>query len=191
MHVLAWWIMWMSWLAFSVFWLVTALRTKRVQQRESLAGRLRTFGAEAVGYIVLFWGADWPGLSARLLPRSPICDVLSIAAALGGLAVAIWARVTLSGNWSASITLKTDHELIERGPYRWVRHPIYTGILLLAAANMFVFGRRASVLGLLLLILAYWRKWRIEERLMISHFGARYVSYRKRSGAVVPGWEWH
>jgi protein-S-isoprenylcysteine O-methyltransferase Ste14 len=188
MHFLALWIMWMSWLAFSVFWLVTALRTKRVQKRESLAGRLGTFGSEAIGYTVLFWGLDWPGLSARVWPSSPICDALSIAAALGGLAVAIWARVTLSGNWSASITLKAEHELIERGPYRWVRHPIYTGILLLILANVLMVGRRASVLGLLLLILAYWRKWRIEERLMTSHFGARYASYRTRSGAVVPGW---
>ncbi len=178
----------MSWLAFSAFWLVTALQTKRVQQRESWLGRLRTSGSEAIGYTVLFWGPDWPGLGQRVWASTPIWDALSIVAALGGLTVAIWARVVLSGNWSISITLKADHELIERGPYRWVRHPIYTGILLLASANVFVVGRRASVLGLLLLVLAYGRKWRIEERLMTSHFGVRYASYQRRTGAVVPGW---
>ena len=176
-----------SWLACLAFWIVSALRGKAVKQRESPLALLNRMLAEVVGFAALFWSPDLPWLAQRIIPRTDVSDSIAILTALAGLAVAIWARITLAGNWSASITLKEDHELIQSGPYRWVRHPIYTGILLLVVAEIAKAGRLGSLLGGAILLLAFWRKWRTEERLMESHFGSSYLTYRKQTGAVIPG----
>ena len=187
MHYWASWIVGDCWMAFLAFWIVSAIRVKAVKQRESPLALLYRVLAEIVGFSTLFWSDNLPWLAPRIIPHTAVSDSIGILGALGGLAVAIWARVTLAGNWSASITLKEDHELIQSGPYCWVRHPIYTGILLLIVAEIAVVGRRGSLLGGAILLLAFWRKWRTEERLMESHFGSSYLTYRKQTGAVIPG----
>jgi hypothetical protein len=103
-----------------------------------------------------------------------------------GLALAIWSRIALAGNWSSTVTLKKGHELVERGPYRFMRHPIYSAILLMAAGTAATFDRLACWLGFLLLFLGFWIKLRQEERLMTLHFPAEYPGYKKRVRALVP-----
>src|SRR5437763_8895403 len=66
-------------------------------------------------------------------------------------------------NWSGVITLKEGHELIERGPYRVVRHPIYTGILAMFAGTAIAVGYLGGSLGLLLVFVSFWLKLKREE----------------------------
>jgi len=104
-----------------------------------------------------------------------------------GLGFAIWARVHLGGNWSGAVTVKAGHELVRTGPYRRVRHPIYTGVLLAALGAVFAIGERSCLVGIVLLIPALLWKIHLEERNMDALFGPVYADYRRHSAALLPG----
>ncbi len=105
---------------------------------------------------------------------------------LAGFAITIWARLALAGNWSATVTLKQDHELISRGPYRLVRHPIYSGLLLAAFGTALPREDLRAVVALALILLAILRKAAIEEVKLSQHFGDAYRDYRRRTKALIP-----
>jgi len=98
----------------------------------------------------------------------------------------VWARVHLGGNWSGIVTLKEDHELVRRGPYRWVRHPIYSGLLLAIAGSAVVRGEWRGFLALAIAFAALWRKLKLEERWLGETFGEQYAAYRRRVSALIP-----
>jgi protein-S-isoprenylcysteine O-methyltransferase Ste14 len=103
-----------------------------------------------------------------------------------GLLFTVWARVHLGTNWSGTVTLKRGHELITSGPYAFVRHPIYTGLLLAFLGSALARDEWRGVLALALVALALWRKLRNEERWMREQFGDAYSAYSKRVAALVP-----
>jgi len=108
--------------------------------------------------------------------------VLTVA----GLLVSVWARVHLGRNWSATITVKKDHELITSGPYRFARHPIYSGLLLAFIGSALACGELRAILAVTLAFWALWRKLRIEEQWMREQFGTAYDEYARRVAALVP-----
>jgi protein-S-isoprenylcysteine O-methyltransferase Ste14 len=103
-----------------------------------------------------------------------------------GLFVAIWSRRILAGNWSSEVTFKQGHELIQTGPYRFVRHPIYTGILLMCLGTVISAGRIHCWLGVVIIFAGFWIKLNQEESLLLRHFPGDYPSYRSRVKALVP-----
>jgi protein-S-isoprenylcysteine O-methyltransferase Ste14 len=124
------------WGVFVVVWLLTAIFTKRTVYRESGAQRLRYMLPIVIGCYLLFRGSrlSYP-FNVRIIPHT---DALLVAAAIlciCGVGFCFWARAILGRNWSGSVTLKENHELIVRGPYRLVRHPIYTGLLAMVVAT--------------------------------------------------------
>jgi len=84
------------------------------------------------------------------------------------------------------VTLKEGHELVERGPYRFVRHPIYTGILTMFFATALAQGHLSGFLGTLLMFVSFWIKLRDEEKLMLQQFPERYADYRRRAKRIIP-----
>ena len=72
------------------------------------------------------------------------------------------------------------------GPYRWIRHPIYTGMFALALGTALAIGEVRTLVGIAFLVVAFWRKIRLEEQRLDAHFGAAYEEYRRNSWAVVP-----
>ena len=103
-----------------------------------------------------------------------------------GVAFAIWARVTLGRNWSGMVTVKQDHELIRRGPYALVRHPIYTGIAFAAAGTVIFYGEIIGLLFMVAMLSVMLHKMIIEERFMTEQFGSAYTDYKNRTKAFVP-----
>ncbi|MGA3145773.1 MAG: isoprenylcysteine carboxylmethyltransferase family protein, partial [Verrucomicrobiota bacterium] len=95
-------------------------------------------------------------------------------------------RSGLGGNWSGSVTFKENHELIVRGPYRFVRHPIYTGILLMILGTAIISGRAVAFLALIIGFLIYWQRLRQEEALLTKHFPETYPGYKSRTKALIP-----
>src|SRR5208282_2982414 len=105
---------------------------------------------------------------------------------VAGLLFAVWARVHLGRNWSRSVTIKQDHELIATGPYAVVRHPIYTGILAGFLGMAIAISQVRGFIVLVLILLALWIKLRMEEQWMRSQFGETYATYARRTAALVP-----
>jgi protein-S-isoprenylcysteine O-methyltransferase Ste14 len=83
--------------------------------------------------------------------------------------------------------VKQGHELIERGPYRYVRHPIYTGLLLALVGTALLFGEWRAVLGFVIMFVSFWRKLRLEETWLSEYFGPAYGEYMQRVKALIPG----
>jgi protein-S-isoprenylcysteine O-methyltransferase Ste14 len=172
------------WLAWIVYWLISARGTKRTASRPKLR----------FAYIWLLVILAWAVaahlhphfFSRRLFPpdgiRAPVC----LAVAALGLGFSIWARRVLGSNWSSTPVIKEGHELIRVGPYRWVRHPIYTGLLVALAATFAARGHVGDACLLALVILGLVWKLRIEESLMMQNFPEAYPEYRKQTKALIP-----
>ena len=94
--------------------------------------------------------------------------------------------MTLAGNWSSDVTFKQGHELIRTGPYKLVRHPIYTGLLTMSLGTATEIGQLHSWLSILVTAVGFWIKLRQEERLLLRHFPEDYPHYQKHVKALVP-----
>jgi protein-S-isoprenylcysteine O-methyltransferase Ste14 len=128
-----------------------------------------------------------PGvLGERFLPDAPATFWAGFAIVALGLGFTVWARVVLGRNWSGIVTVKQDHELVTEGPYRWVRHPIYTGLVVAFAGSATARGEWRGVLAVLIVFVALWRKLTLEERWMIETFGDAYLRYREKVRALIP-----
>jgi protein-S-isoprenylcysteine O-methyltransferase Ste14 len=172
------------WCAFSVYWEIAAKSAAATQSSESRASRrLHVF---LVNMALLLVIAPVRGFG-RFLPVSPIIMAAGVLVEVIGLVLAIWARRHLGRNWSGAIAIKVEHQLIRSGPYRLLRHPIYTGILAMYIGLAVVTGEWLGLLGVALTALAYWRKIRLEEAALDAAFGPDYDAYRRATWALVPG----
>ena len=175
------------WLAWGVYWLIAAADVKSTARSESAASRAAHLVPLAIAGVLL--GASRlpiPFLYAHVFQPSAATFFLGVGIVAGGLAFAVWARAILGRNWSGTVTLKQGHELIRNGPYRWVRHPIYTGLLLGFLGTAIVLAQWRGVLALLIVLVALWRKLRHEERWLGEIFSADYAKYRDEVAALIP-----
>lgn len=177
-------LVWLAWLAY---WWIAARGTKQNRRVESFASRASHFGPLIVAAFLL-WPPTLPYgfLCERILPATPTTFYTGFAVLVLGLAFSIWARNTIGRNWSGVVTVKQDHELVRSGPYRWVRHPIYTGLLAGFAGSAIARGEWRGVLAVVIVFVALWRKLKLEERWMIETFGGAYVRYRAEVRALIP-----
>jgi len=174
------------WIGFYILWLLWATRIKQTERRERGFTYFLHRLLVAAGFVLIFLDLPVNWFHRRLLPGTPWLPVLGVAIAVGGFAFAIWARSHIGRNWSSAVTAKVQHELIRSGPYRWVRHPIYSGLLLAILGTVLV---QNQVRGLVALVLVYagWKiKSRLEEQMMVSTFGDQYMAYAKSTGALFP-----
>ena len=135
------------WALFMAVWVLAAFWSRRTVRRQSLKGRM-TYGAFVVlGFVLLFGPRRLGPLNVRFLPDTEISTIAGLVIAAAGMGFAFWARFTLGRNWSSAVTIKEDHRLIRRGPYRIVRHPIYSGILLAALGTAIGYGKAPCLIG--------------------------------------------
>jgi len=175
------------WLIFVVIWAVAAVSTKRTVYRETRSQRLRYWVLLVIAYFLLLYGGRLPfPLNLRIVPHVAPTAWAAAVLCFIGLAFALWARVALGRNWSGVVTLKEGHELVEHGPYRFVRHPIYTGILTMFFATALALGHLSGFAATLLMFASFWIKLRDEETLMLRQFPDRYAAYRQRAKRIIP-----
>lgn len=175
------------WIAFGVFWLLAAFVQKRSVRRQSARSRLLQISIIVLALAPLFIaGRKFELLYRHLFPTPPAVQWAGVLLMLTGCCFAVWARVALGGNWSGTVTVKENHALITRGPYRLVRHPIYAGVLLLLLGTAIVAGTAVTMMEVAAVTLALWLKLQTEERFMLETFGEQYTSYRRRVKALIP-----
>jgi len=175
------------WAAWALYWLAAARSAKPNLRRESTLSRLSHVAPLVIAVILFIPSNRHEGwLFDQILPRSLVDFWLGAALLAAGLGFSIWARLFLGRNWSGTVTLKQGHELIQDGPYRFVRHPIYTGILTGFLGTAIALGQWRGLLAIALVVVAFLRKLSIEERWMLEVFGDRYAEYRRRVRALIP-----
>jgi len=175
------------WTGFFVVWVLWAIGTKPTERRESIASRVSYTLLVVPGFYLLFaHHVRHAWLLRPILPQAPWVQGLGVGITAAGLLVAVWARLYLAGNWSGTVTLKVGHELVRSGPYRWVRHPIYSGILLAVLGTALERGQLRGAIALVLIYAGFFLKIRREEQFMNDAFGARYDEYRRTTGILIP-----
>jgi protein-S-isoprenylcysteine O-methyltransferase Ste14 len=173
-----------GWALFSCYWEAAAKKAAPAKTSESRASRgLHVFLVNVAWLLVII---PVRGLG-RYLPASAILMAAGLAVQAMGTFLAVWARLHLGRNWSGAIAIKVEHQLVRTGPYRLLRHPIYTGLLAMYLGLAMVTGEWLALIGVALAALAYWRKVRLEEATLDAAFGADYDAYRRGTWALVPG----
>jgi protein-S-isoprenylcysteine O-methyltransferase Ste14 len=170
------------WLALGLVWGVAYFNTKRTEVRQP-RGSLAAYGLLLMVSFALLAGI-LPLGDTRLLQQRP--ELTGLMMVIAGAGLAIWSRLVLARNWSGAITLKTDHELVERGPYRFVRHPIYAGLILMFLGTALVRGTMLAFGALIMFSLLHGWKLRAEESLLAQRFPDVFGAYKARTKALVP-----
>ncbi len=176
----------LCWGILAAFWAVSALSVKPTKERQPLPKRLWFLSLIAVAVALLARPVGGVRLNRSILPHTVPIGILADLVVLAGLFIALWARAVLGRNWSGRVTLKEDHQLIQRGAYRVVRHPIYSGLLLMVLGTAILIGRVSGFFALLISFCGVWLKLRQEEALLTEHFPETYPQYKSRTKALIP-----
>jgi protein-S-isoprenylcysteine O-methyltransferase Ste14 len=167
-----------TWAVFWIGWLAAAFTAKRSTNRRGFLGPR---GIAAIGVVLLVRGVGGHSLQIHSTVIAVIGTVLFVL----GLALAIWARLILGRNWGMPMTQRAEPELVTAGPYRLVRHPIYSGILL----GMLGTALAISLIGLgitLILGIFFVYSATVEERNLTATFPSAYPAYRARTKMIIP-----
>ena len=176
------------WLAFVILWNVTERRS--VRTAATLAPhRRRAFQLLLVAGVTLMALAPARGGAAgRGQGLEPLdTDWAFLLILVGGISFCCWARLHLGAHWSADVVRKEAHHIVDTGPYRLVRHPIYTGFIVVYVGLALLCGNWLGWLALAVLICGLWLKARAEEQFLIEELGTpAYIDYRARTPMFVP-----
>jgi protein-S-isoprenylcysteine O-methyltransferase Ste14 len=176
-----------AWIAFGLYWVFAARRVQAARTTESAAYRAFRFLVLTITFTLLF--AKWTAigfLGRSFLSRAQPLAYIGLIAALAGLSIAIWARISLGRYWSDKIVLKVDHQLVRSGPYARMRHPIYSGVLLGVAGSALVVDEWRAVLAFLLLLTNYMVKAKREDKILAGAFAQDFIEHRRRAGFLLP-----
>lgn len=175
------------WFALAAFWFITSLGVKQKAKAESSGQRLTHLSLLIAGALLLFKN-DWPWalLQARLYPDAVWIRWTGAGLTLAGVLFAIWARICLGRNWSAEVQIKQDHQLVRTGPYNYIRHPIYTGVLLALLGNAVAIGEVRGALAFVLIVVGFIKKAKKEESFLAGQFGSAFSEHLRRTGFFLP-----
>jgi protein-S-isoprenylcysteine O-methyltransferase Ste14 len=174
------------WIVFLLYWLVSAFKLKKTKRREDPFQRL-LYMLPLVAAFYLLRSNGWYGrLETRFVPDALATEWVAVALTAAGIGIAIWARWHLGANWSGVVTLKEGHELIRTGPYRSIRHPIYTGILLAILGTAVAIGEVRGLVALGIAWASFYTKARREESFLVQEFGPRFTEHQQHTGMFLP-----
>ncbi len=171
------------WIVFVVYWLVSAIGVKR-NIKGGRWGRSAGIRILMTAVVVLLLQASsfWKVFGYEF---DFGIETLGVVLCVVGIGIAIWARAYLGRNWSGTPSIKEGHELVTGGPYAFVRHPIYTGMILALFGSALVAGIIWFVVFLFFTANFLYRI-PVEERYMMQLFPDQYPAYKKRTKALIP-----
>lgn len=178
-----------AWAIWVLLWLLLAFFSKSAKRRETPGQRLEHLIPALFGFLLIFReGMALPWLGTAIFPDHPVLMLTCVVVTLLGLSFAVWARLALGSNWSGTVTIKAGHQLIRSGPYRFIRHPIYTGMLTALLATVITQRLVTGLLGFAIVLFALWRKAKREESFLSEEFGPAFDEHQKHTGMFLPRW---
>jgi protein-S-isoprenylcysteine O-methyltransferase Ste14 len=176
--------LWLAWLAY---WIIAARNVKATRRHETRLSRVIHLVPMLSGAVLLsVHNLPVPWLNQPFLTQTRLTYWTGVTILAFGLAIAVWARMHLGRNWSGTVTQKQDHELIRSGPYRLVRHPIYSGLLLAIFGTAISLGQWRGLIAFALIAVSLLLRLKTEERFMVEIFGDEYSRYRSEVPALIP-----
>jgi protein-S-isoprenylcysteine O-methyltransferase Ste14 len=174
-----------AWLVFALYFMA---QYRRVQVKRN--GGFRYVSPERIvllpGIALIFAPRTHISFLALNFHQSSALAIAGLCLTIAGLAFAAWARDLLGRNWSGRVIIQSGHELVTAGPYAYVRHPLYTGLLIAMFGTALVSSDLGSLAGLPFAIGFFMLKAQREERILEAEFGALYANYRAHTGGLVP-----
>jgi protein-S-isoprenylcysteine O-methyltransferase Ste14 len=173
------------WVIFIVYWIISSKRVKETKHFKKVLWGGFTARFLIVLLVIVLWIV--PFFAQRLFELAQIFKVTGILVCIAGLSFSIWARKTLGKNWSANPhETKKDHDLITDGPYKYVRHPIYSGEILALIGTFFATGRLNIFIFFTVFTFGVYMRSRIEDSVMANEFGDKYLEYKEKVGGIIP-----
>jgi protein-S-isoprenylcysteine O-methyltransferase Ste14 len=179
----------LCWFIVITYWFISGLSVKKLKNQESFFKRFVQYWLPLIIAIILLGPGEWFGdslLRENFVPHSDLVGNIGLVFCVIGAFIACWSRYLLGKNWSLSVQRKENHELIQNGIYKLLRHPIYTGLLLLFIGNMIIVGDYRGIIAVLLVFISFWFKLLKEEKLLIETFGNQYTEYKNGTKALIP-----
>jgi protein-S-isoprenylcysteine O-methyltransferase Ste14 len=177
-------LIWAGWWAS---WLAAAAWSARTEKRSSIGSELPSRIIAVIGIVLLFRGGGSRAAMEPLWRLGTAGRWSMVLLTAAGFAFCWWARLHLGRLWSAAITRKQGHHVVDTGPYAWVRHPIYAGVILAAFATAIERGSAIALAGAAIMTIGWYLKARSEERFLRAELGAAdYDAYARRVAMLVP-----
>ena len=164
----------------TIYWLITARTNSQTSFSSELLPLTKLIGSALIVYLPLAIGGIF---ATKLYKNNSWIESIGTFVCMMGVGLAIWARNILGKNWSGNVTIQKEHHLIEDGPYRLVRHPIYLGVLMAMLGSSLVIGQIFGLAFFIFSAFGLWVKSRQEETLLAKQFPnefSRYSSVKSR-----------
>jgi protein-S-isoprenylcysteine O-methyltransferase Ste14 len=175
------------WVALGIYWLIAAFFVKRTVKQQSDWQRVFYLFLVTIAFILLFTkDFNFSFLYAHIFPQNDFWKITGLGLCIAGLSFCVCARVHLGENWSGTITIKEDHELVQNGPYAITRNPIYTGLLFGFLGCSMSEGLLKGYLGIPLVVAGLLMKIAKEELFMTEAFGEKFLHYKMKVKRLMP-----
>ncbi|CAN5304798.1 isoprenylcysteine carboxylmethyltransferase family protein [soil metagenome] len=177
------------WLIVLTYWVISGFTVKAAKSQESIFKRFIFYWLPLIISILLLGPGEWFGhtwLRENFVEHTNFVGIIGLAISFVGGIVACWSRFLLGKNWSLAVQRKEDHELIQTGLYKIVRHPIYSGLLLLFSGNAIIVGDYRAIIAVAIVFFSFWYKLKKEERILTETFGEKYSAYKNKTKALIP-----
>jgi len=173
------------WFIFLIVWIVSSFSAKKTVGRSGGWLWVRVLVVIFAFFLFRSQIFRWLGPYDAAVVGNPELHLFGVILCGAGIAFAIWARVYLGKNWGMPMSIKENPELVTSGPYTYVRHPIYTGMLFAMLGSVFASGLEWLV-PLALFAAYFLRSAEKEEELMAKQFPDQYPAYKHKTKMLVP-----
>lgn len=177
------------WLIVVSYWIISGFRAKKARRQESLTKRFALYWLPIIIALLLLGPGNWYGhgwLRENFAAHTNTVGFIGLSFCIVGGIIVCYARYLLGSNWSLSVQQKEQHVLIKSGIYSLIRHPIYTGLLMLFTGNAIIVGDYRGILAVVIVFVSLWLKLRKEEQLLAETFGMEYTRYKMKTKAIIP-----
>ena len=168
-----------GWVIFWIAWLIAAFTTKASRGR----GQLTWSRVVLAVVVVILFRANVHGGSERA--DGPVLQGVGLALWVAGLALAVWARLYLGRNWGMPMTRRVEPDLVTTGPYRFIRHPIYTGIILALIGTALAISLFGLIVAAVVAALFAYSATR-EESFLAGEFPDTFPAYKAKTKMLIP-----